>query len=72
MQASLAGEAQHVHGAAVSQRAARQHRGRRGSLVRGQELVAHLTAWKWGPQTHSCKAIYSMKILSELRSRFYP
>ena len=42
VQGVLAGEAQDVHGAAVRQRAARQHPGRRGRFLRGQELVAHV------------------------------
>lgn len=46
VQGVLAGEAQHVHGAAVSQRAACQHRGRRGRLVWGQELVAHVLVFQ--------------------------
>lgn len=42
MQRVLAGQAQHVHGAAVGQGTACQQPGRRGRFLRGQELVAHV------------------------------
>lgn len=42
MQRVLAGQAQHVRGAAVCQGAARQQLGWRGRLLGGQELVAHM------------------------------
>lgn len=42
MQRVLAGQAQDVHGAAVRQGAAGQQPGRRGRLLWGQELVAHV------------------------------